>query len=126
MMMLKNFECRYDDNYRVFRISWEGETQPADVRDMWIDLSKKIEVEADCKGFLVDQVAVDLSDIVESYKTVTDVFLEYEDAFKDRKIAVLVEDPKMMADFILMQRQSGGVLLRPFADENAALSWVLI
>ncbi|MFV0522737.1 MAG: hypothetical protein ACK5MI_10005 [Mangrovibacterium sp.] len=124
--MLDNFSCTYDTELNIFRISWDGLTTPSDVREMWINLVLNGNIPKDCKGFLVDQSNIELESGFSGYKTVTDVFKEYGELFKQRKIAVLVDGPKLTAEFIMMQRQSEGANLKPFCEEFAAIRWILM
>ncbi|MFV0365325.1 MAG: hypothetical protein ACK5JS_02330 [Mangrovibacterium sp.] len=121
--MLRNLACRYDNEYDIYRISWEGLTTPEDVRAFWLSILE--EVPPQCEGFLVDQNDVEFNNSFAAYKVVTDVFVENTNVFGNRRIAVLVDSPKLLAEFVMMQRKSGGAVLKPFSDEDVAIKWIL-
>ncbi|MFV0553789.1 MAG: hypothetical protein ACK5LR_03705 [Mangrovibacterium sp.] len=93
--------------------------------EFWQSMLDVSRLPEDCIGFLVDQRHAELEKSVVEYKGVTDLFMEHPEVFERRKVALLVDSPKQTAEFIMMQRQSGGAKIKPFSDKTSALKWMV-
>ncbi len=121
---MENLQYNYNEEDGIFYFSWEGATKVEDVANMWKEVMENNAIPSGCKMFLSDHRKMFLVDNIEDYFVIENIYIENPHIFKDAKLAIIVEAPKVTASFIVFHSRIKGITIKPFSTEKAAKKWL--
>uniref|UniRef100_UPI0032170E01 hypothetical protein n=1 Tax=uncultured Draconibacterium sp. TaxID=1573823 RepID=UPI0032170E01 len=116
----------FDHQTRILFKYYYGLISVEAVKDSWTDAIKNKLIPDNVSGFVLDYREASFNFEISRLAEVAEFYVGNIDVFRNKRIAMVVENTKDIVYPILFQNQNKGYVTQTFSTMDAAIGWVLV
>ena len=119
------FTYEFDEQTGILFKNYFGPVNLKTLISSWDDAIAKQIIPANTKGFILDYRKATLKVGLHEFTGIPDYYKSHPEIFENKKIAILVDNPRDTVVPILVREKDSGYESKPFSTLEAAIQWIL-
>ncbi|MDA3880619.1 MAG: hypothetical protein PF436_09545 [Prolixibacteraceae bacterium] len=122
--MENTFKYFFNEKTKIFYKYYLGNISFDDIQNSWDNIISNNLIPDETVGFIIDYRDATLQMESAEHQKIVTYYQKNIEIFKDKKIAIITEDPKDIVIPTLVRLKDKGYSSKPFSTESAAINWI--
>jgi hypothetical protein len=122
--MENTFKYFFNEKTKIFYKYYLGNISFDDIQNSWDNIISNNLIPDETVGFIIDYRDATLQMESAEHQKIVTYYQQNIEIFKDKKIAIITEDPKDIVIPTLVRLKDKGYSSKPFSTESAAINWI--